>query len=112
MPAELGYFTLNVKDTDRAQRFYGALFDWEFVSSPQGAHVKNTKLPIGLHPSGPADISFVYFQVPDIEAAAKLVAELGGKVRERARSPSGLTAVCVDDQNTVFSVWQPAPEFG
>jgi uncharacterized protein len=112
MPVELGYFTLKVRDIGRARRFYGALFGWEFNGSPQGAHVKNTNLPIGLHDSGPVDVSFVYFRVKDIDTAAKQVAELGGAVRERSESPAGLMATCVDDQETVFSLWQPAPAFG
>ena len=112
MPVELGYITLQVREIERAVRFYGALFDWEFDSSPKGAHVKNTKLPIGLDPTGPVNASFVYFRVPDINATVKQIVELGGAVRERVESPAGLMAVCVDDQDTAFSLWQPAPGFG
>ena len=112
MPVELGYFTLNVIDIARTRQFYGALFGWEFDGSPQGAHVTNTNLPTGLHDSGPVDVSFVYFRVEDIDMAAKRIAELGGAVRERSESPAGLMATCVDDQDTVFSLWQPAPGFG
>jgi len=112
MPVELGYVTLRVRDIARAERFYGALFNWEFDSSPKGAHVKNTKIPIGLDPSGPANASFVYFRVPDMDAAEKQITELGGTIRERSQSPAGQMAVCVDDQDTLFSLWQPAPGFG
>ncbi len=112
MPVGLGYVSLRVKDIGRAERFYGALFQWEFDSSPKGAHVRNTKLPIGLDPTGPVDASFVYFRVQDVDAAARQIAELGGAIRQRMESPAGLMAVCVDDQDTVFSLWQPAPGFG
>ena len=112
MPVELGYVTLQVKDMERAIRFYGALFDWEFDSSPKGAHVTNAKLPIGLNPAGPVDASFLYFRVEDIGAVTRQVAELGGAVRSRMESPAGLMAVCADDQETLFSLWQPAPGFG
>lgn len=112
MPVELGYFTLQVKDIGRAKRFYGALFGWEFDKSPKGAHVKNTKLPIGLDPGGPTNISFAYFRVQDISTAMKQIAALGGEVRDRIESPAGLMAVCADDQDTVFSLWQAAPGFG
>jgi predicted enzyme related to lactoylglutathione lyase len=111
MPVELGYFTLKVKDIGRAQKFYGALFGWELDISPMGAHVKNTKFPIGLERSAAGDFRFAYFKVQDIEAAVKQVAELGGAVRDRSESPSGLSAICADDQDTVFSLWQPAPGF-
>jgi predicted enzyme related to lactoylglutathione lyase len=112
MPVELGYFTLKMRDIAKAQRFYGALFGWEFETGPHGAHIRNTKLPLGFALGGPVDISFAYFRVEDIEAALKSVATLGGAVRERNDSPSGLNAVCTDDQDTVFSLWQPAPGFG
>ena len=111
MPVELGYFTIAVKDVARAEKFYGALFGWEFAMSPMGAHIKNTKLPIGFSTKGPVDISFTYFKVKDVEEASKQVAELGGKVRSASESPSGKTAECADDQGTVFSLWQPAPGF-
>src|SRR5262249_45139582 len=108
----LGYVALQVKDVKRAERFYGALFGWEFDSSPKGTHVRNTRLPIGLDPTGPVDASFVYFRVEDIELAVRQIAELGGAIRHRMESPAGLMAVCVDDQDTGFSLWQPAPGFG
>jgi predicted enzyme related to lactoylglutathione lyase len=111
MPVELGYFTLKVRDVARAQRFYGAAFGWEFDSGPQGAHVKNTKLPLGIAPGGPASVSFVYFKVQDLEAATARISELGGTARDRSESPSGLMAICTDDQGTEFSLWQPAPGF-
>lgn len=112
MPVDLGYVTLQVKDIERGVRFYSALFDWEFDSSPKGAHVRNTKLPIGLDPTGPVDASFLYFRVQDIGAVTKQVTDLGGAIRDRIESPAGLMAICVDDQDTVFSLWQPAPGFG
>jgi predicted enzyme related to lactoylglutathione lyase len=112
MPVELGYFTLRVRNIGQAVRFYGALFGWEFDESPKGAHVKNTKLPIGLDSGGPTDISSAYFQVYDINATIDHIMELGGAVRERIESPAGLMAVCTDDQDTLFSLWQAAPGFG
>jgi predicted enzyme related to lactoylglutathione lyase len=111
MPVELGYLTLKVADVGRARTFYGALFGWEFEGGAGGAHVKNTKLPLGLAQGGPVSISFAYFKVADIDATMARVRELGGTARDRAESPSGLSAVCTDDQGTEFSLWQPAPGF-
>jgi predicted enzyme related to lactoylglutathione lyase len=65
-----------------------------------------------LIPGGPASIPFAYFRVPDIDAAMKQTAELGGAVHEQIKSPAGTMAVCADDQGTVFSLWQAAPSFG
>ena len=112
MPVELGYFTLKVGDIARAQQFYGSLFGWEFDGGANGAHVKNTRLPIGLSQGGPVSAPFLYFRVDNIDAAAMQLEELGGKVRERTQSPAGSMALCVDDQGTEFSLWQPAPGFG
>jgi len=108
MPNELGYFTLPVKDLARAKRFYGELFGWEFEES---GHVANTKFPLGLSANGPAELPNVYIRVDNIDAAAARVSELGGTVRTRNTYPSGLNAVCVDPDGTVFSLWQPAPGF-
>jgi uncharacterized protein len=108
MVAELGYFTLLVKDVARAKKFYGALFGWEFEDN---GHVKNTKFPMGLSGGGPVDISFAYFRVDDIETCVARVASLGGTVGERSAPPSGASAKCIDDQGTGFALWQPAPGF-
>ena len=108
MPIELGYFTLKVADVARAKAFYGALFGWEFEDN---GHVKNTKFPIGISTGGPMDMAFAYFRVDDIESVVARVPGVGGMVRARNKYPSGLNAVCADDQGTVFSLWQPAPGF-
>jgi predicted enzyme related to lactoylglutathione lyase len=42
----------------------------------------------------------------------KQVVQLGGTVRERTETPAGPMAVCADDQDTVFSLWQAALGFG
>lgn len=107
-PVELGYVTLPIKDLARARAFYGALFGWEFEDSGGAAHIRNTKFPLGISLDGPADMSFVYFRVTDMAYATRRVSELGGTVREEKDYPSGLSAICADDQGTVFSLWQPA----
>ena len=107
-PIELGYLSLPVKEVARARAFYGALFGWEFEGEGEAAHIRNTKLPLGLTTGGPADLSFLYFRVTDMAYATRRVIELGGAVREEKEYPSGLSAVCADDQDTLFSLWQPA----
>jgi hypothetical protein len=112
MPIELGYVTLPVKDATRAAQFFGALFGWTFEhASANGAHVANTKLPLGISTGGPTDLHFLYFRVDDIAAMKAKVVALGGEVREEGEAPSGLNATCTDGQGTIFSLWQPAPGF-
>ena len=110
MPVELGYFTLKVKDIDRAKKFYGALFGWQFEDG--STHVANTKFPLGIAEGGPLDMSgSVYFRVDDLEAFLPKVTALGGEVRGRAKYPSGPNATITDDQGTVITLWQPAPGY-
>ena len=109
MVTELGYFTIGIADVARAMKFYGGLFGWTFADvSEQYAHVNNTRLPLGLHKTAPADLTAFYFRVDDIEAAAAKVTALGGKAEAIAKSPSGLGSICTDDQGTRFSLWQAA----
>ena len=112
-PTELGYVTIPVASVPRAKIFFGALFGWEFEADfgPESAHVANTKKPLGLSTGGPADFRTLYFEVADIKAAIAKVGELGGGAEGIKDYPSGLSAVCRDDQGTVFSLWQPAPGF-
>jgi predicted enzyme related to lactoylglutathione lyase len=111
MVTELGYLTLSVADIDRATSFYGALFGWTFDAGPGGAHVNNTKLPMGLAASGAVDARTLYFRVDDIAAAKAQLVKLGGRIVEESEAPSGLNAVCADDGGTIFSLWQPAAGF-
>jgi hypothetical protein len=112
MPVELGYLTIPVQSVARAKAFFGALFGWEFqLTGETGAHIGNTKLPIGFSTGGPTDYAALYFKVTDIKATAAKIAPLGGSTGEISESPSGLSAVCKDDQGTSFSLWQPAPGF-
>jgi predicted enzyme related to lactoylglutathione lyase len=113
MPTELGYLTIPVQSIPRAKAFFEALFGWrlESMGDGSGAHVGNTRLPIGFSIGGPADYANLYFKVSDIGAAIAQIVELGGGAGEVHPSASGLSARCHDDQGTVFSLWQPAPGY-
>jgi uncharacterized protein len=108
MPVELGYFTLSVADLARGKVFYGALFGWQFE---EGGHVANTKFPLGITGGKPGDYSTTYFKVQEMDRMVQRVEQLGGKVHSRNIYPSGPSAVCEDDQGTVFCLWQPAPGY-
>ncbi|HEY2010405.1 MAG TPA: VOC family protein [Rhizomicrobium sp.] len=112
MPVELGYVSIPVLDLPRAKAFFEALFGWKLDQvGPGSAHVSNTKLPFGFTTGGPVDYSTLYFQVTDIKAMAAKVGALGGNVGNLEENPSGVLAICKDDQGTGFSLWQPAPGF-
>lgn len=108
---QLGYFTLDTPDIDRARTFYAALFGWRFDESSSGptyAHVANSQPAFGLTKGERKDFPHLYFRVSDIHAICGRVAELGGKAAIPAESPSGLSAIVSDDQGVSFSLWQPA----
>jgi predicted enzyme related to lactoylglutathione lyase len=113
MPVELGYLTIPVPSVPRARAFFEALFGWSFDlgDDVKSAHVGNTKLPLGLSTGGPTDYAGLYFKVSDLQAMSRTLVALGGDAGAVTESPSGLSAVCRDDQGTIFSLWQPAPGY-
>ncbi len=114
MPTELGYVTIPVASVPRAAVFYGALFGWSVVGdlASGGAHVSNTRLPVGFTTGEPARYAGLYFAVDDLEGAMAKVVDLGGHVGAVTESQAGQMAGCEDDQGTLFSLWRPSPGFG
>lgn len=111
---QLGYFTLDTPDIDRARAFYAALLGWRFdeaASSPTYAHIADGAPPFGLTKGERKAFAHLYFRVDDIEAACARVVELGGQAAVPSESPSGLSAIVCDDQGVSFSLWQPAPGY-
>jgi predicted enzyme related to lactoylglutathione lyase len=112
---QLGYFTLDTQDMDKARAFYGGLFGWTFdedQSSPNYLHVAGSEPPFGLTKvERPKDFTHLYFRVDDVGALCERVAQLGGKAAVPSESRSGRTALVSDDQGVSFSLWQPAPGF-
>lgn len=109
---QLGYFTLDTTDIDKARAFYGALFGWRFdenASHPTYAHVADSEPAFGIRKGEKKDFPHLYFRVDDVAALCARVTELGGKAAIPSESPSGLSAVVSDDQGVSFSLWQPAP---
>lgn len=103
---DLFYFVLPVADDERAKRFYGDLFGWEFTpgTHPRGWNITTVQPPGGLFGAGaPGPIS-VYFRVPDIEAAVAAVTEAGGTAGPVETNRAGWHASCRDDQDTEFYV--------
>ncbi len=104
---DLYYFTLQVPDLARAQRFYGAVLGWEFASSDQG-HVTNiTAPPGGVQQVDAPDGAQLWFVVDDIHAAVAAVRAAGGTADEPVEYESGWSADCTDDQGVRFSISVP-----
>ncbi len=113
MTVEVGYLTIAVQSLDKAKAFFEPLFGWvfDYIPGQGGAHIGNTNLPLGFSIGGPTHYPNVYFKVSDIHATGDQLAALGGQVGPVSNSPSGLSAICEDDQGTIFALWQPAPGF-
>lgn len=104
---DLYYFTLQVPDLARAQRFYAAVLGWEFPS-PDNGHATNIAAPPGGvqqvdDPAGPQ----LWFVVDDIHTAVAAVRAAGGTADEPVFYESGWSADCTDDQGTRFSLSVP-----
>lgn len=112
---QLGYFTIDTENIEKARAFYSALFGWTFdeaESYPNYAHVAGGQPSFGFTKVERAkDNPHLYFRVDDVERLCARVVELGGKAAIPSETPSGITAVVCDDQGVSFSLWQPAAGF-
>ena len=112
---QLGYFTIDTEDLDKARAFYTGLFGWTFdenAAHPTYAHVTDSDPPFGFTKVERArNNPHLYFRVENVDALCKRAVELGGRAAMPSESSSGRTAEVSDDQGVSFSLWQPAPGF-
>jgi predicted enzyme related to lactoylglutathione lyase len=111
-PSQLTYWSLPVKDPQRAQQFFGTLFGWTFSDpgSKGGVHVMESEPWGGLAPSE-RDFATLAFGVEDIGAAVARVRELGGTATDPA-DPNGYGpwSDCTDDQGNPFGLFVRNPD--
>jgi uncharacterized glyoxalase superfamily protein PhnB len=109
-PVEVGYLTMPTADVAVASAFFRKVFDWEV--DPAGGHIGNTKLPMGMAPSGQwGDKPVLYFRVDDVQPYLERALAAGATLVKREEHPSGDDAECVDDQGFTFHLWRPAPGY-
>lgn len=122
MPAPVVHFEIGVKDLDKAQKFYGPLFGWEFQGfGPQTAMVMNLgpygeKKTEGIgghlnslgHP--PHQYVTFYAQVDNLESMLAQVAKLGGKTVVPPQEVPGMGhfAWFQDPEGNCVGLWKPA----
>jgi predicted enzyme related to lactoylglutathione lyase len=122
---EPGAFTWNelaTRDVEAAKAFYTRVFGWEAQTNDMGG-MQYTEfkvdgrsiagmLPMGEQfPPGVPPHWLVYFAVPDCDASAARVQELGGSVFAPPMDiPIGRFSVVADPQNAVFAVFQAAEQ--
>lgn len=90
MPAPVVHFEIGVRDTEKAKKFYGPLFGWEFhpggpaaMIGNLGGHCPTPTMGIGGHLMAlghePHNYCVIYAMVDDLEATLKKAESLGGK---------------------------------
>lgn len=119
MAGEVVHIEVPARDVDRAQRFWGELFGWQFapsqmpdvdyrmarVSETSGAAVFPSDSASG-HPN-------YYHHVDDIDAALAKVRDLGGSAGDKQPVPTfGWFAACADSEGNAFHLWQSDPSAG
>lgn len=112
---QLGYFTVDTLDIEKARAFYSALFGWTYdaaASGPTYAHVAGSDPAFGFTKAErPGQFPHLYFRVDDVDALCRRVTELGGKAAAPSDGSTGRSVVVSDDQGVSFSLWQPGPGF-
>ncbi len=106
---DLGYVTLEVRDSSRFREFYRTVLGWRFSPgrvddgwTPEGVAPMS-----GMHGGHDRATTVPMYRVDDIGAAIDRVRAAGGAAPEPDRQPYGLSAECTDDQGTRFYLWQP-----
>jgi len=114
-PGRVGWHELLATDSEKALGFYGALFDWQKAEADIGAMGTYQRFSAGGQtiggilakpPNIPAPYWLYYFNVADVDAAAKRVTAAGGQVLDGPfQSPAGAWIVeCADPQGAVFAL--------
>src|SRR5262249_16568973 len=114
-PGRVGWHELVTADPDKALRFYGEVFDWQKTDADIGPMGTYQRFSAGGQPIGgvltkpptiPAAHWLYYFNVADIDAAARRVVAAGGQILDGPfQSPGGGWIVqCVDAQGAMFAL--------
>jgi|SRR5579862_7141581 len=121
MPGHVGWHELSAIDWEKAFAFYGELFGWQKVEADFGGIGTYLLFSIGGQtvggmftkpPAAPLPFWLYYFNVGDIDAAAKRVAAGGGKILEGPIEARGGNRIvrCTDPQGAMFALRTGRPE--
>jgi predicted enzyme related to lactoylglutathione lyase len=111
---------LSTDDPQRAEKFYGSLLGWTFnrdEKDPSGyMHIRNGEHPIGgvqpasMRKPGVPPHWLAYFQVDDVDGAAKKAESGDGKFLLPPMTMEGVgrMAVIADPQGAVFAIFKSA----
>jgi len=120
---QIAHVEIPADEPDRAQRFYGELFGWQFRAMPEyedyflftaGDGDGSVGGAIGKRNVSAPNQVRNYISVDSIDDAVAQVPGLGGTVTEPKQEVpgQGWFAVCTDPEGNEFALWQstaPAP---
>ncbi len=118
MAGEIVHIEFPSEDVDRAQRFWGGVFGWQFGEStmPEMDYrmaQTGERSGAAVYESDKRGHPNYYFSVDDIDASRGKVAELGGQAEEKMPVPThGWFAACTDSEGNAFHLWQEDPSAG
>lgn len=115
------WFEYMTKDLDRAQAFYGEVFNWKTsaMSAPSLPGGQYTMIAAGEHmlggwletpPGAPAHAHWIaHLQVESAAATAEAVVAAGGRIalQPMAMGGMGSYAIAIDPYGAAFALWQP-----
>lgn len=111
---DVGYAWLSTPDVDRAVTFHSAVLGWSVSpgSDPAGRQVQGRAPGLGLHGGAAHGTLNCCYAVDDVAAAVARVRLAGGRAGQPREAPYRAVADCVDDQGTVFALYQPVDGVG
>ncbi len=119
------HFEIPADDVERAQKFYGELFGWQIKKFTGPTPMEYWEVTTGaekgemgslgggmLKRQMPEQHITIYIEVPSVDEYTAKVKKLGGQVvYPKAAVPGmGYFAVCVDQENNGFGIWETNPD--
>lgn len=102
--ADLGYVTMEVRESARARAFYGEVLGWRFHPGrvEDGWQVEDVVPLVGMRGGVEQPVAVPFYHVDDVASAVARVRAAGGTATDPERQPYGVSSECTDDQGTRF----------
>lgn len=116
MPNRFNWVEIRVKDLEKAEGFYGSLFDWK-ITGEENKDYAYWLIDTGEKPSGgmwrfpkgkPLGV-LVYIRVDDIDKTLEKVTQLGGKIiTPKSKENGNAMATFADPDGNLFGLYEYA----
>jgi predicted enzyme related to lactoylglutathione lyase len=102
---QVSFLEIGSTDAAAVRAFFGAVFGWP---SHDDAWMQAPTMKVGTHGDDPAPQIYVYFNVPDLEAAAAKVRAAGGEAEAPTDEPGfGSFVNCTGPGGLAFGLHKP-----